>query len=163
MLKKRESQRESETDRQDLYNEHTFSYKSKGMATSILLSIFPSIDHSSIVNLLLLNNMKVPYYDGINTHILYNILWLIWTGSPQSEHYSTLNPLFLHIVTKWREISFLYKNICSFHYWPHKFSLAVLSWKRSLWIFRRIEMWVSFTSPPNLSLIVPLTTEIYYH
>ena len=42
------------------------------------------------------------------------------------------------------------------------FSLAFLSWKLSLWIFRRIEMWVSTISPLNLSLNSLSTTEIYY-
>ena len=31
-----------------------------------------------------------------------------------------------------------------------------------LWIFQKIEMWVSSIYPPNLSLIGPITTEIYY-
>ena len=45
----------------------------------------------------------------------------------------------------------------------HYFSLALSSWKLSLWIIQRIEMWVSTTSPPYLSYeIYPLTTEIFY-
>ena len=32
------------------------------------------------------------------------------------------------------------------------FLLAFLSWKLSLWILRRIKMWVSPTSPPNFEL-----------
>ena len=43
------------------------------------------------------------------------------------------------------------------------FSLLFSSLHLSLWIFRRIEMWVySYFSLPSLSLIGPLTTEIYY-
>ena len=53
-------------------------------------------------------------------------------------------------------------SLCPFHFWRHIFSLAFLSWKLSIWIFRKIEMWVSSASPLNLSLIGSPTTEIYY-
>ena len=48
------------------------------------------------------------------------------------------------------------------HAFAHYFWLALSSWKLSLWIFRRIEMLVYFFFSPSLSLIDPLTREIYY-
>ena len=42
------------------------------------------------------------------------------------------------------------------------FLACVWSWQPSLWVFWGIEMRVSSISPPNLSLIRPLTIEFYY-
>ena len=92
------------------------------------------------------NNTKHVFWSSLTFFDLFETRWL------------PLIAIKLDPITSLSRVIFLDDKFAFAHF----LSLAFLSWKLLLWIFRSIEMWVFSTSPSDLSLIGPLTTEVYY-